>query len=128
MFYPRKNVISATQLQYFDVYISQNSGELDDSNLCASANDVGSMSSSYPGIYRTIKCASGCITGRYIILRKKPRSSDEPILTLCDIKVIRGEGNAPTQPPTPLPTESHTEPPTEPTTEAPAGPDFTGKT
>ena len=80
-------LFSGTQLQFIDVYVSNTAGDLSTSNLCASAAQVGALSSSYAGQYRTISCDSGGVTGRYLTLSKKNRAGDEPIITLCDIKI-----------------------------------------
>ncbi len=75
--------ISVTGLQYFDVYVSETSGDFDSSNLCIYSDDVGPLSQNYSGVFATLNCTEP-IYGRYLTL-VRPRHRQ---LTLCDINVI----------------------------------------
>ena len=63
--------ITENQLAYFDVYVSEESGDYSDSNLCVSSAAVGSLASNNRGIHTVVRCARASpLFGRYITLVK----------------------------------------------------------
>ena len=84
-----KNVffVSDTQLQFFAVYVSEQSGDFSDDNLCASSTQVGPLSTRNPGHYTMIQCPT-TMHGRYITLRKLLSAPGDRYLMLCDTKIF----------------------------------------
>ena len=82
---------TANQLENFDVYVSEESGDFKDSTLCASAADTRLLSTSNPGLYSSVLCSrSRPLTGRYVSLVRL--GATRTFLTLCDIRVIKFTG------------------------------------
>ena len=86
------SLITEDQLAYFDVYVSEESGDYSDSNLCLSSAAVGPLASNNKGIHTVVRCARTTpLFGRYITLVKQPGPQGN-YLTLCDIKIIKFTG------------------------------------